>query len=106
MGCLPYFKFYATDWLAGVLGLSLAERGAYITFIAWSWEHGPLPLTEEARARLLSTTPRELGVVWPALAPHWRKTSKGFVNKRLESERKKANARSVKAAASANARWA
>lgn len=39
----PSFQFYARDWAHSVSGLTLEERGAYITFLAWSWEHGQLP---------------------------------------------------------------
>lgn len=39
----PSFQFYATDWAHSVSSLTLEERGAYITFLAWSWEHGQLP---------------------------------------------------------------
>lgn len=106
MGCLPYFKFWVQDWIAGVLSLSLAERGAYISLLAWSWEHGPLPLEEPARARILSIGVGELRKIWPALAPYWRETAKGFVNKRLELERKSAKGRSAAAKRSADERWA
>lgn len=104
MGCLPYFKFYAADWLADVLDLNLTERGAYITFIAWSWKRGPLPLDSRARANILGVTPRSLQPLWRALAGHWTETPEGFINLRLESERSKAVKRSESATASAHAR--
>lgn len=106
MGCLPYFKFYAADWLADVLDLGLAERGAYITFIAWSWKRDkPLPMEPELRAKILGITPRQLGPIWAALEEHWDETPVGFVNPRLEAERTKARKRSESATASASARW-
>jgi uncharacterized protein YdaU (DUF1376 family) len=93
VGCLPYFKFFPADWLADVLDLTLAERGAYITFLAWSWKkESPLPLDEGRRAGILGVQVRELRSVWPALEPYWQKTRKGYVNRRLESERKSAKA--------------
>lgn len=110
MGCLPYFKFYAGDWLAGVLSLSLEERGAYITLLAWSWEHGPLPPEKAKRARILGTTPSKLGTLWKTLGEHWQETDVGFVNPRLERERGKLvehrDALSKAGAKGAKRRWA
>lgn len=104
MTSLPYFKFYASDWLADVLDLPLDQRGAYITFLAWSWKRGPLPYTRAARAQILGVSPRRLDTIWPALSAHWVKNGSGFVNPRLEIERLKASERSEKARASAEQR--
>jgi uncharacterized protein YdaU (DUF1376 family) len=105
VGCLPYFKFFPSDFIAGVLGLTLEERGAYITFLAWSWDNGPLPLSEEGRARLLAVSVEDLQRLWPALEASWKKGARGFTNKRLESERTKAKKRSESATAAAGSRW-
>lgn len=106
MGCLPYFKFYPADWLADVLDLTLEQRGAYITFLAWSWKRDrPLPLEDEGRAKILGATVRQLQPIWRELADHWEETAEGFVNGRLEREREKAQKRSGAAKASAGARW-
>jgi len=39
---LPWFKFYATDWLADprVRCFSLAQRGAYVDLLALAWQEG------------------------------------------------------------------
>lgn len=34
---LPYFPFYARDWIAGTRGLSAAARGAWIDILAYLW---------------------------------------------------------------------
>lgn len=40
----PWFKFYPSDWLNGTRGLSLEERGAYMTLIALMYEEqGAIP---------------------------------------------------------------
>lgn len=106
MACLPYFKFYPRDWLADVLDLTLAERGAYITFLAWSWRKDePLPLEEERRAAILGVPTRELRSIWRALEPYWEQTPVGYINPRLEAERQKARSRSASSRAAAEARW-
>jgi uncharacterized protein YdaU (DUF1376 family) len=87
VGCLPYFKFYAGDWLVSVLGLTLEEQGAYIRLIAWSWENGPVPLEKAGRARLLGVTPKKLDTLWKGLGRHWERTEDGYFNPRLERER-------------------
>lgn len=37
---MPWFKFYHQDWLAGTTGLSMAERGCYITLLALMYDAG------------------------------------------------------------------
>lgn len=89
MGCLPYFKFFAADWAIGVQALTLEERGAYITLLAWSWEHGPLPTEATKRATILGTSTGKLRALWRTLGEHWEETAVGWVNERLEEERAK-----------------
>lgn len=89
MTCLPYFKFYAGDWLAGVLSLSLEERGAYITLLAWSWEHGPLPQEKVKRARIMGASAAKFNTLWRTLGEFWVETPVGWINERLERERAK-----------------
>ena len=101
MAALPYFKFYAADFIADVLHLSLDERGAYITLLAWSWKRGALPLERSARAHILGVSTRKLDALWESLGSHWTEEIDGYHNPRLEEERKKACERSAKATASA-----
>lgn len=40
----PWFKFYPSDWLNGTRGLSLEERGAYMTLLALMYDQqGAIP---------------------------------------------------------------
>ena len=55
----PAFSFYASNFIAGTLTYSLRERGAYITLLAWQWDHGSIPDEAKARCRVLGCTPRE-----------------------------------------------
>ena len=36
----PWFKFFPSDWLSGVSGLSAGERGVYVTLLAMMYDHG------------------------------------------------------------------
>lgn len=42
----PAFQFYADDFLAGVLTLTLAERGLYITALCLQWNKGYITPTD------------------------------------------------------------
>lgn len=46
---LPWFKFYHQDWLAGTTGLSMAERGCYITLLALMYDAGGEILRDDNR---------------------------------------------------------
>lgn len=87
MSALPYFKFYASDWTSGVQGLTLEERGAYITLLAYSWLHGPLPTEKTRLATLLGVSGSKFGSLWRTLSDYWTETEVGWINERLEAER-------------------
>lgn len=36
----PWFRFFPSDWLSGVSGLTAAERGVYMTLLAMMYDHG------------------------------------------------------------------
>lgn len=61
---LPYFKFYASDWLADPKRslLTTEEIGAFIELLAhmWTWDDGTCSLPDDDRliARLLRVNPR------------------------------------------------
>lgn len=85
----PAFQFYAKDWLTGTRQLKLPDRGAYIDLLAWSWENGPLPEDTIQIAAIVGASSRDFSAIWRRLSAHWKKTPRGFVNKRLEQERRK-----------------
>lgn len=39
----PAFQFYPDDFIAGTIGMSPSERGAYITLLCHQWLHGWKP---------------------------------------------------------------
>jgi uncharacterized protein YdaU (DUF1376 family) len=86
----PAFGFYVKDFLVGVSPLSLAERGAYITFLAYEWDAGSVPADPAARARVLGCSRREADAVWAVIAPKFVQNADGtWCNPRLEDERSK-----------------
>ena len=88
----PAFQFYVKDWLTGTTRLSLAAKGAYIDLLAWSWDNGPLPLKVREIAKVIGAVWREFARVWKEVARHWTRTAVGFINPRLETERRKQRA--------------
>ena len=49
MGGDPWFRFFPSDWLSGVSGLSAAERGVYVTLLAIMYDHGGPVVRDDSR---------------------------------------------------------
>jgi uncharacterized protein YdaU (DUF1376 family) len=45
----PWFRFFPSDWLSGVSGLSAAERGVYITILAIIYDNGGAVARDDVR---------------------------------------------------------
>lgn len=90
----PAFSFYAKDFLTGAAPLSLAERGAYITLLAYQWDSGGVPDNTAERARILGCVPREAERAWLRVRGKFDQGQDGqWRNARLERERDKQAAR-------------
>jgi uncharacterized protein YdaU (DUF1376 family) len=85
----PAFSFYAKDFIAGTLTLSLAERGAYITLLAYQWDNGSVPDDARERCRVLGCTRREADAIWPRIVDKFERNGDAWLNVRLEKERAK-----------------
>lgn len=48
----PWFRFRAADFIGGTAGMTMEERGAYITLLSHQWMHGPLPADPQDLARI------------------------------------------------------
>lgn len=106
----PAFRFYANDFLTGTVTMSLLERGAYISLLAYQWDHGSVPTTPLALARILGCAQKEAAVIWGTLARKFPPDEAGLCrNRRLEVERDKQTQRREHLAANgragALARW-
>lgn len=88
MRSAPSFQFYASDWAHSVSAMTLEERGAYITLLAWSWQHGPVPSDDRRIAAILGVDKRTARRIWTEIQHKWsRDDAQNFVNNRLESVR-------------------
>ena len=93
-GKSPAFQFYPNDFLsdANVIGMSLQERGAYITLLCICWQQGTLPADVGRLARLCGSPLVAFRRLWPALEPCFRVDSEHterLIHPRLERERDK-----------------
>ena len=96
----PAFSFYAQDFVLGTMQLSLAERGAYITLLAYQWNHGSVPADHAALARICGCAEGQMGKLWLTLGGKFpRGPDGGCRNPRLEAERTKQETRRTALAA-------
>ncbi len=86
----PAFPLYAKDFLLGIMSLSLAARGAYITFLVYQWDSGSVPNDKTDRQRILGCTSQEEASTWRLIHQKFVQGTDGaWRNARLESERRK-----------------
>lgn len=80
----PAFPFYAQDFMSGVMHLTMAERGVYITLLAYQWSHFKIP---KKRLGLI------VNLIWEDMSEELKEKfvedGDFFFNQRLESEREK-----------------
>jgi uncharacterized protein YdaU (DUF1376 family) len=105
----PAFSFYAKDFMLGTVRMSLAERGAYITLLAYQWDSGSVPTDPAEVGRVCGCTSAQATKVWAVVGEKFRQGGDGlWRNPRLEVERQKQAAyrelQRVKGQASARAR--
>lgn len=90
----PAFQFYPKDFLmdGNVAGMSLQERGAYITLLCICWQEQSLPNDQGRLARMVGVPLPVFRRLWPALVPCFQITAGRLTHKRLEIERQKQDA--------------
>ena len=86
----PIFPLSVVDYLADTTHLTQSEHGAYLLALLYEWRHGALPDDIEEIARIMrdengnsSATPLRI------LKHSFRVPGRGWIQKRLEEERKK-----------------
>lgn len=84
----PAFQFYASDWAHSVSSFTLEERGAYITLMTWSWEHGPVEDDVRRIAIILGVTVAQGRRLWERVSKKWERRQDGtWIQPRLERTR-------------------
>lgn len=108
----PAFQFYPKEFLTdgNVAGMSLQERGAYITLLCLCWQEGSLPANLDRLANMVGTPKRSFLHFWPAVERCFKTQGDRLIHPRLELEREKQAShrqrQSEKGKAGAAARWA
>lgn len=87
----PAFQFYPKDFLmdGNVSGMSLQERGAYITLLCICWLEGSLPADVGRLANIVGTPRKAFAKFWPAIAICFQERGDRLMHGRLEIEREK-----------------
>lgn len=98
----PAFQFYARDWLSSTLGMPWEVAGVYIHLLAWSWDNGPLPKSSTWRRRVIGP---DAGRLWNVVKKRWKKTKDGWINERLELQRRGQMTFALRGEKGAKVRW-
>jgi uncharacterized protein YdaU (DUF1376 family) len=91
VGKPPAFKFYAADFAMDTRRMTAEQVGAYTRLLCDAWVNGSLPTDTGALSLIAGVPKRRFSAsVWPALEGCWKSDGNGgYVNPRLEVERKK-----------------
>lgn len=103
---LPMMPFFIKDWIAATVHLTDAERGAYVSLLAFQWVNGKVPPDVSQLARIMGTPDEEFQKRWSSLASKFDGDAQGLFNSRLEEHRKRSldmRDSKVRAANAANA---
>ena len=107
----PAYQWYPQDHLsnAHVLQMTLEQEGAYRRLMDHCWLAGSIPLSVPELARLCRITPGRMEKIWTVIEPRFNRKGEGYVQPRLEKERKKyamhKKAKSEAGKEGAKARW-
>jgi uncharacterized protein YdaU (DUF1376 family) len=82
--------FFVKDWIGATLHWPCAERGAYISFLAFQWVNELLPADEAQLARIAGIDPQDFPRVWGTVGKKFDGDERGLYNNRLEEVRKEA----------------
>jgi len=88
LGKAPAFQFYASDFLSdiNVTTMTMAQRGMYITLLAFEWIEGSLP-TDLLKLRILCGNHPDFDSDWQIVMNCFIERDGRLYNNRLETER-------------------
>ncbi len=87
----PAFQFYPKEFLTdgNVAGMSLMERGAYITLLCVCWQEISLPVGVDRLANMVGISKAHFAKLWPAISVCFVERDGRLIHPRLEKEREK-----------------
>ena len=88
LGKAPAFQFYAGDFLSdiNVTTMTMAQRGMYITLLAFEWIEGSLPM-DLLKLRILCGNHPDFDSDWQIVSNCFTQRDSRLYNNRLETER-------------------
>lgn len=108
---MPWFPFYASDWLLSRQRkrMSREARGVYVDMLAHQWEGGDLPADPQELAVILEMEVSDLHRLWPELSAAFERDGPSIRNAKLseirEAQHKKHAERSRSGRKGASVRW-
>lgn len=87
---LPMMPLFVKDWMAATVHWTDAERGAYISLLAFQWVNKVIPTDEVQLARIMGTPESQFDERWAAVGQKFDGDGQGLFNNRLEAHRKNA----------------
>lgn len=89
MASSPACRFYFADFDMDTADLSCEEVGAYMRLLSHQWEHEVVPKTMQKRARICRISARKMKTIWDEIGRFFVANEQGFLNERMEDERRK-----------------
>jgi len=87
---LPMMPLFVKDWMTATVHWTDAERGAYISLLAFQWVNKMIPTDEIQLARIMGTPESQFEERWAAVGQKFDGDDAGLFNNRLEAHRKNA----------------
>ena len=87
----PWFAFYTDDFNGGSKDMDLAEVGAYTRLLAYQFDFGRVPIEDRKICRIIGAFPDEWEVVKETVLSKFQLTDEGYINSRMEEERRLRN---------------
>jgi len=91
MNKVPYFPFYAADYIVDTRTWLIEEKGIYTDLLAYEWVNGNIPKDFKSLSQIVCISERKLKRFWqPRLSEKFKDDDKGgMINPRMELERQK-----------------
>jgi uncharacterized protein YdaU (DUF1376 family) len=106
MSKLPWFPFYASDFLTSTGSMSNEEVGAYIKLLCYQWDKGVLPSDLSRLARMAGyADANAFASLWDIIRDKFSQTKDGYINPKMAEHRKRQEELCEKNSTKAKNRW-
>lgn len=88
-GGLPFMPLWVNAYTTDTREMSAAARGVYMDLLCYQWRKGLMPGHHERLARIANVSLEEFDKLWPEMQLRFVVVADGYLNERVEHERKK-----------------